>query len=340
MDGAFCGAIFRDPGGKLSIESLPDPATAAVQVVMAIRECGICSSDVLMTAAGSPMTYALGSALGHEYAGEIVALGQEVTSCAVGDRVTALPMAGCGRCPECLAGDPFGCAALTPLMGGFSEYALAQGSYVTKLPGELSFTEGALVEPLACASQAARLAGVRAGVRVLVVGTGPIGLSAIYWSRRLGCAAVAASARTSGNAATAEAMGASAFLTQGLGFAERLGEALGGPPDVIIDCAGSPGVIPLALELISVRGTIVSTALCFDEERLVPGQAIRKQANVRFSLGYRMDDFNRSVASLAAGNHEPREMIGDSVGLDEMPDVLHAMRAQRSPAKIMVEPWR
>src|SRR5690606_28150358 len=99
-------AIFKGPGVPLSIETVPDPSPAAGEVVIKVSRCGICGSDVQMPSADSPVHFPTGAALGHEYAGEIVALGRSVTGFSVGERVTAMPTTGCGRCAACLAGEP------------------------------------------------------------------------------------------------------------------------------------------------------------------------------------------------------------------------------------------
>jgi (R,R)-butanediol dehydrogenase/meso-butanediol dehydrogenase/diacetyl reductase len=203
-------AIFRGAGTPLSIETVPDPTPGPRQIVIKVGRCGICGSDLTFTDPHSPAHYEAGSALGHEYAGEVVALGREVTHLAIGDRVTAIPMAGCGYCPACLSGDPIACTQCRYIMGGFGEYTIADADYAVRLPASLSLSDGALVEPLACGAQAARLAGVNAASRVLVIGVGAIGLGAIYWAHRAGCEQIVASGTSDRRSSLARQMGAAA----------------------------------------------------------------------------------------------------------------------------------
>src|SRR3546814_19223091 len=102
-------AIFKAAGLPLSIENVADPTPAPDQVVIKVARCGICGSDLTFTDPDSPAHYPVGSALGHEYAGEIVALGRDVAHLSIGDRVTAMPSTGRGSCAACLAEDPNGC---------------------------------------------------------------------------------------------------------------------------------------------------------------------------------------------------------------------------------------
>lgn len=332
-------AIFRAPGVPLSLENVADPMPGPGQIVIRIGRCGICGSDLTFTDPNSPAHYALGSALGHEYAGEIVALGRDVAHLAVGDRVTAMPSKGCGSCPACLAGDPMACPACEYVMGGFGEYTLAEGRYAIKLPDSLSLSDGALVEPLACGSQAARLGGVGPGSRVLVIGAGPIGLAAIYWARKAGCEHIVASALSDRNADLARTMGASAFLRQGEDFAGAMIEQLGGAPDVVFECAGSIGPISQAIDLVAPRGTVVAAGFCFEPQPIVTAGALSKQIRVQFSLAYNMGDFERGVAALDAGSLEPRAMLSDTIALDALPTTLEALRHDKSRCKVMVDPW-
>jgi threonine dehydrogenase-like Zn-dependent dehydrogenase len=332
-------ALFRSPGVPLSIETVADPVPGPSQVLIKIDRCGICGSDLKMTEPGSPVLYSAGAALGHEYAGVIVGLGRAVTGLAAGDRVTAMPVAGCGRCPACLAEEPLSCAECRYLMGGFSQYTLAEARYVAKLPATLSQNDGALVEPLACGSQAARLAMVAPTSRVLVIGAGPIGLAAMYWARRAGCRRIVAAALSRRNAEIAALMGAESFVQQDESLKANVTEALGGAPDVVFECAGAAGLIAQAIDLVAPRGSIVAAGLCFEAESFVPGNALMKQARLLFSMGYNMGDFRRAIAALDDGFVEPRAMLSGTIALADLPRTLEALRSERTRCKILVDPW-
>jgi 2-desacetyl-2-hydroxyethyl bacteriochlorophyllide A dehydrogenase len=330
--------IFRELGQPIAIEHRAVPDPTPTQVVIKVARCGICGSDLKMTQAGNLVSFAPGSAIGHEYAGEIVAAGKGVEGLNIGDRVTAIPAAGCGKCEACARGDPYGCLSCIYLMGGFSEYTVAEARHVAKLPASLSMNDGALVEPLACGSQASRYAALTPQSRVLVIGAGAIGLSAVYWSAIAGCSRIAVAALSDRNAGLAATVGADDFLLQGTDLPSRVAEALGGPPDIVFECAGAPGLIATSIDCVRVKGTIVSSGMCCVPEAFVAGAAVLKQVRLFFSMGYVMSDFDRAIAALDAGRLEPRAMISEIIGLDALPDMFEALRTDRSRCKVLVAP--
>jgi 2-desacetyl-2-hydroxyethyl bacteriochlorophyllide A dehydrogenase len=330
--------IFKEPGEPLAIEHRAVPDPTVTQVVIKVARCGICGSDLKMTQAGNWVSFAPGAVIGHEYAGEVVAAGKEVEGLNLGDRVTAIPAAGCGQCEACAQGDPYGCSFCTYLMGGFSEYTVAESRHVLKLPTSLSMSDGALVEPLACGSQASRYAGLTRQSRVLVIGAGAIGLGAVYWSAMAGCNRIAVAALSDRNAGLAATMGAGDFLLQGKDLPSRVAETLGGPPDIVFECAGAPGLIATSIDCVRVKGTIVSSGMCCVPESFVAGAAVMKQVRLAFSMGYIMSDFGRAIAALDAGHLEPRAMISETIGLDALPGMFEALRTDRSRCKVLVAP--
>jgi len=224
-------------------------------------------------------------------------------------------------------------------MGGFGEYTIAEAAYVIRLPPSLSLVDGALVEPLACGAQASRLAGMDAASRVLVIGVGAIGLGAVYWARRAGCEQIVASGISDRRSSLALKMGASAFLRHEGDFAAAVAEQLGGPPDIVFECSGAPGVIGEAIGCVAPRGTILSAGFCFQPQPLIAANALSKQIRIQFSLAYNLGDFRRAVDALDAGFVEPAAMVSDTISLDDLPETLEALRTDKSPTKVMVNPW-
>ncbi len=331
-------AIFHKPGQKLGIEDAPIPDPGPGEVLIKVDRCGICGSDVKMTDPASPFHFAVGACPGHEYAGTIAALGKGVEGWKLGERVTAFPVGGCGHCPACLALDPYGCNACAYLMGGFGEYTIAQASLVCPLPGNLTFEDGALVEPLACGAQSIRLAGVGTQSRVLVLGAGATGLAATFWAARNGCSNIAVAATSDRRKAIAETMGATHFLHAGDALGEEAAVALGGAPDVVIECVGSAGIVGTGVELVAPRGTVVSSGMCLEPDTLPTGTATMKQVKIQFSMAYQMEDFRRAIAALDAGHVEPRAMVSETIPLDALPDMLETLRTDKNRCRVMVTP--
>jgi (R,R)-butanediol dehydrogenase / meso-butanediol dehydrogenase / diacetyl reductase len=189
-------AVFKAPGAPLVIEDVPEPRPGATDLILKVRACGICGTDLHWSESrdGSAGWRALEpeTVMGHEFAGEVVQVGSGLHGhWKVGERVTAQPFIGCGHCPDCLAGRAFRCPngtmrASATLPGAYAEYTRVGAATTFRLPGSVSFAEGALVEPLAVGLNAVRKARLEAGDNVLIIGAGPVGIAVALWSRFFG----------------------------------------------------------------------------------------------------------------------------------------------------------
>jgi len=332
-------AVFKGAGRPLAIEELPEPEPGPGEAVIKVGRCGICGSDVHMTS-GHGMDYPNDTVLGHEYAGEVVAVGQAVTRLRVGDRVTAMPAAGCGRCAACLAGYPLGCSQMQGVVGGFGEYMRIAESSAIQLPSTLSLADGALVEPLSVGLRAVRMSALSPGARVRVLGAGAMGLATIFWARLMGAGRIVAASPSARRRALAEQMGADGFETLGEGEAERIAAALKGPADVVFESAGAVGVLQKAVDLVRPRGMIVSIGFCGAPDPIVPAVATWKEVTLKFSFAYDLGEFTHCADVLDRGHVEPRLMISETVGLAELPEAFEALRAGGQQTKVQVDPWK
>lgn len=331
-------AIFRDFGQPLEIAVIPDPTPAPDEVIIRVRKCGICSSDLHMTAQHNDMLQS-GAILGHEISGDVVALGREVRTFSIGDRVTALPIGGCGRCASCVAGEPAWCVDGWHIRsGGYSEYMRAYARHTVSLPDALSYDDGALIEPLTIALRGAIMAAMRPGARVLVIGAGPIGLGAAYWARRLGAGRVAVMARSNRRRDMALQIGASDFITANEDAVAAVREALGGAPEVVFECIGKPGAIAAAIDHAGLKATVVVLGFCMAPDSFVPVGAVAKGLTIRFSMCASVEQFETAAATLAAGHIEPRVMITETVALNRLPAVFESLRTDTDQCKVMVDP--
>jgi len=162
----------------LRFVDLPEPQINDDEVLMKVRKVGICGTDLHIYNGG--MNVLTPQVLGHEFVGDIVKIGNNVTNIKVADRAVAEHVIGCGKCSYCSQGKRNLCKAPTIIginrQGALAEYLPIPANLVYKIPDELSYDEGVLVEPLSIAVYAVRKAGVDVGDRVAVVGQGPIGL--------------------------------------------------------------------------------------------------------------------------------------------------------------------
>lgn len=331
-------AVFKGAGKPLVIENLPDPEPGPGEAVIKVKRCGVCGTDLHMTS-GHGSDAPIGSVIGHEYCGEVVAIGKDAGTLKVGQFVTAMPAAGCGRCEACVSGYPIACQQMRGMVGGFGEYMRISAPSSVTLPQTLSPTDGALVEPLAVGLRGVRLAGLRPGARVAVLGAGSIGLAAIYWARLLGAGKIVAVSRSARRADLAVQLGASSFETLGDEDVARMPAVLGGMPDVVFECTGGVGMTQKAVELVGPGGTVVSLGFCTSPDPILPSLATWKQITLKFSFAYDLREFQHCADVLAAGHVEPRLMVSRTVNLDAFPAVLEELRAGANETKVHVDPW-
>ncbi|TLX70627.1 alcohol dehydrogenase [Pseudomonas nicosulfuronedens] len=333
-------AIFRQAGQPLAVEDVPDPTPGPGEIVVQVGRCGICGTDLHMTS-GHGYTYPAGTTPGHEFAGEVVAIGGGVRKLKVGDRVASLPMTGCGACIACQEGTPFFCSqSMRGLPGAFAQYTLATERESVKLPTSLSLADGALVEPLAVGLHGVALAQMAPGARVLVLGAGPIGLATVFWARRLGAGAIAVSAASRRREPLAREMGADAFLDPELAPEQAAQAALGGAPDLVFECAGAPGLIAQAVGAVRSRGTVVVLGCCSVPDTFVPAAGLFKEVRLQFANTYSVAQFEHVARTLDAGHLEPRAMVTDTVGLQALPATFEALRERTAQCKVLLDPWR
>lgn len=332
-------AIFKEAGTPVAIENVPDPEPRADEVVMKVGRCGICGTDLHMTS-GHGFALPPGSMFGHEYAGEVVAVGKDVTRLKVGDRIASLPAVGCGKCAACLAGFPVQCSGeVRGQIAGFAEYIAVAEAGATILPQALSIADGALVEPLSVGLHGVALANIFPGARIAVVGAGSVGLAAIFWARQMGAGRIVATSPSARRAELAMSMGADAFETMGEGDGERINRALGGQPDIVFECAGAVGATGKSVDLVKNNGLVVSLGFCAEVDPLVPALATMKQVTIKYSFVYTLGEFQHCIDVLDRGRVEPRLMLSKTVSLDDFPATLEEIRQGAPHTKVHVDPW-
>jgi threonine dehydrogenase-like Zn-dependent dehydrogenase len=331
-------AIFTAAAHTLEIRELPIPHPAPGQAVIRVERCGICGSDFAMTCGGA-FDWPHGTAMGHEYAGAVVSLGAGHNNrLSLGDRVTALPMATCGRCEACVADRPLHCVSIRPMMGGFSEYALIEQRSAIRLPQALSFEDGALVEPISASLSGVRKLKYLAFTRIAVIGAGVMGAASVFWARQFGARAVVSVARSRSGEKLVTAMGADTLVTAGEGLIDRVSERLGGRPDIVIEAAGSKGVLQTATELVRPRGTVLALGGCSVPDHILPMMAMNKEILIQFSAAYSVGDFHTTVDTMDCGLLKPEAFVGDTIALSDLPASFDAHRRTSSSAKTLVNP--
>ena len=329
-------AVFHG-AGRITIEQVPDPEPVPDGMVIKVARCGICGGDVSMTS-GGPFDYPLGQPIGHECAGEVVAVGREAVGFKVGDRVACMPASGCGRCYPCREGRPILCQAIRLHGGGFADYMAPTIHGATRLPDSLSLADGALVEPMACGLRALRQAGMRGGERVLVLGAGAMALAMVFWARRLGASAIVVASRSAHRRDVALAVGADAVHSFDDDDQDTLARALGGLPDIVAECVGKPGLLTQAIGHARIGGTVISMGMCARQEPVIPAGCTFKEVRLFFPLAYSLAEFEETARALDAASFDPAIMVGEVVALDDLPATIESLRAGRKTLKVQVDP--
>lgn len=262
---------------EFELENRSQPSPGPDDVLVAVRDVGICGSDVHYYEHGRIGEYVVDNplVLGHESAGEVVETGENVSEFESGDRVTLEPGVPCRRCTHCKSGDYHLCEdvqfmATPPHDGAFSEFVSWPADYVYKLPKNVSTKEGALCEPLSVGIHACRRGNIGTGDSVLIAGTGPIGLLAMETARAAGATDIILTDVIDEKLEFAEERGADRTVNVA---EESVTKAVnnyteGTGVDVVIEASGAEPSIKSTLDVVRRGGTVVLVGLA--DEANVP----------------------------------------------------------------------
>jgi (R,R)-butanediol dehydrogenase / meso-butanediol dehydrogenase / diacetyl reductase len=330
-------AVMQGLHQPLAIETIPDPAPSTGEVVVKVGRCGICGSDLHMT---EDPAYGKGSGdvLGHEFAGEVVALGKGTEGLALGDLVSVIPLQSCGQCASCKSGEVAWCDQFGLQGGGYAEYAVTRPNQCVKLPASASLADGAIIEPLAVALHGVNMSGLKAGDKALILGAGPIGLAVAFWARRAGAADVVIQDISDFQQVRAQGMGASGFVVDPedpIGSAEH---ALGGKADIVFECVGIPGLIEQAVSQVRNRGTILLLGLCTKPDTMNTFAMLSKEVRLITSAFFTRGEYETALDVLSAGAAEPRLLVTDTIALSDTPKRFEALKSRAHDCKVLIAP--
>jgi (R,R)-butanediol dehydrogenase/meso-butanediol dehydrogenase/diacetyl reductase len=340
-------AVFHELGKPMQVETVAKPQAGRGEIVLKVHYCGVCGSDLHATHPGV-FVVPDGTILGHEFAGEIVESGSPLWK--VGEMATALPNNACEDCRKiglmkCKEDLGIMCPRNTltgfhpSAQGAYAEYVKFSCEEALRLPTAVKNREGAAVEPLAVGLHAVNRGKVALGERVLILGGGPIGLATAVFSKLAGARNVIVSELAPARREAATAMGATGAIDPSKeDIVEAFARQAGGPPDVIFECVGAPGMIQKAVECSRTWGRIVVVGVCMVEDAWVPMSAIFKETNIQYVLGYGRPDWRLVLDLLDSGRVDPGPMITDIVSLEELPAAFEALRKPTTQIKVMVRP--
>jgi L-iditol 2-dehydrogenase len=307
------------------------------EVLVRVRAVGICGSDVHYFRAGriGDLVVAGPLILGHECAGEVVALGPGVQAPSLGQAVAVEPGWPCCRCPLCKMGKYHLCRHLTflatpPDDGALCEYLAVPADFAHLLPTGMSMALGAMVEPLAVGVHAARQGDVRPGDTVVVFGAGPIGLSAVMAARGLGAHEVYVVEPDAFRRQQAPAFGASAAFEPSASGLAALKGAVGGRAAVVLESSGAVAAVQQAAEVVGPGGRVVIIGFPAAEVPLNLTRLMAKEATIRTVWRY-VNDFPLAIQLVARGLAPAEKLITHRYPLDKSQE---AMEAAGKPGRL------
>ncbi|MFD2211372.1 galactitol-1-phosphate 5-dehydrogenase [Virgibacillus halophilus] len=213
-------------------------------VIVQVKAVGICGSDISRFNKLGP--YAEGTIFGHEFAGVVTEIGQEVEKISIGDRVAGCPAFNCGKCDSCRQGEPARCEKLHVMgayqPGAYAEYACLPAENIVSIPDHVDFDTAAMIEPSSVVVHGFYRTKLQPGSTVAIIGCGNIGLLAVQWAKIFGAKTVYAIDIDDEKLAIAKEVGADVVINSRKKAAHEQLHALneGQGVDVAFESAGSP----------------------------------------------------------------------------------------------------
>ncbi|MCA1770338.1 MAG: 2,3-butanediol dehydrogenase [Halomonas sp.] len=334
---------------QVAVPTVRDPHEVKVKVAA----CGICGSDLHEYAAGpifipvdEPHPISGDKApiiMGHEFAGEVVEVGEKVTRVKVGDRVAIEPILSPNKDGAYLMerynlSPMLGFHGLSGGGGGFSEFTVMGEHMVHVLPDDLSFEQGALVEPAAVGLHAVRQSSLKAGDSAAVFGAGPIGLMTIEALKAAGAAQIFAVEISPSRKAKAEALGAVVIDPKEDDAVARLQSLSNGGVDVAFEVTGIPAVLNQALHSTHPGGETVVVSIWEGEASFHPNDLVIQERTMKGIIAYR-HIYPAVMALMQQGYFRAEDMVTQRIPLKDVVDLgFEALLNDKAQIKIIVTP--
>ena len=329
---------------EFTIGEIEEPKNDGVNVIVDVKKAGICGSDIHYWVSGEP----IGLVLGHEYSGIVSDPGNR-NDLKVGDRVTALPISPCGKCQACLSGNPQYCKETWTYATGLSltnPGALAprlkvRSDMVFKLPDNVSFEEGAMVEPTAVGLHAVHLADIKVGEKVLVIGGGIIGLVSAMFAKKEGASFVAISETNLNRAKKAVDLGVAdkyydatnpnlmqdVLLDTELGF------------DTVIECCGNSAAVSSALMMTKPGGKLILVGVSLTPISIPIVIGVMSELTIKGAIGYTKEEFKTCIDLISEKQIDVTKFVDDIVPLEGVQNAYERLTSGQDDAvKILVDP--
>ena len=335
-------AVVFDGTAGVRLETVPEPRIDSPEdAIVRVRRAAVCGTDLHVLA--HPHGLPEGSVLGHEFAGDVVAVGSEVRALSSGDRVAGADYTACGRCWWCRHGDHWECphrqffgtgsAFGPPLPGCQAEFVRVPfaDTVLRTLPPDLPLDAAVLVgDTLATGFASVQRADLRPGDTVVVVGGGPVGQLTSLVAQACGAGSVVLVEPVASRRAAAVAEGAvAATPEEAQAVVERITDGRGA--DAVVDAVGGATGLDTALGLVRRRGTVVSVGLHLPGGwRMPTDRAFADELTLRFAIGDVMRDGDSLLALLRSGAIDPASVVSEVVPLTAAPEAYERMAGRHT----------
>lgn len=336
--------------GRLLVDEFDTPEPAMGQVLAEVLACGICGSDLhtldhtddfadMSATAGAVADFPTETfdpsadvVMGHEFCARILELGENTANCKPGDTVVSIPIV-----MDAAGIHPVGYSAQYP--GAYSEQVVLSDMLCMKVPNGLPATEAALTEPMAVGLHAVEMSRITPRHDSVVIGCGPVGLAVISSLRLAGVETIIAADFSSARRALATTIGASEVVDPRQEPAIEAWRRAGGKRDLVIfEAVGVPGMLDETTRA-APRGTqIVVAGVCMQTDSFRPADAIARELNYQFVLGYDPEQFGRTLNRIADGEIDVTPMVTGRVGLHGVAAAFEDLRDPERHSKILVVP--
>lgn len=326
------------------LEEMPVPVIGPGEILVKVFASGICGTDVIewYRIKKAPLV------LGHEIAGEVFQIGDGVSEYKKGDRVFVSHHVPCNSCYYCLNGHHTACETLHTtnyFPGGFSEYIRVPKINVSRgvfpLPDDMSFEDGAFVEPLACVIRGQRLAGLRSGQSVLILGSGISGMLHLLLARSAGASPIVMTDINEYRLRKAKELGADIALLADENITESLRKINDGRlADLVIVCTGAQPAFTQALDAVDRGGTVLFFA------STDPGVSIpvpvdrfwRNEVKLMTSYANSPADAACAIEAIHTGGVPVKQLITHRLGLTETGQGFRIVAEAKESIKVIIEP--
>jgi threonine dehydrogenase-like Zn-dependent dehydrogenase len=331
--------VWKETGEIEKDLAWPTPEINDQEVLVRVRAAGVCMTDIHMVQ--GQLDFATPPwVLGHEISGVVERVGSEVKGRAIGDKVIVDPVVGCGSCHYCLTGKKYLCPhggelGTTYGNGGYGQYVVVKPSNLYDLPPELSFEEGALMEPLNCTLGAVERVQNMVAADVIVFGPGPAGLLFVQLAKAYGALSVTLVGTRDDRLELGKRLGADKTINIRTSSLElELGNRRF---DVAIEASGNELALSNSFEFVSKGGTVLLYGLAGIKRPTINSDAIvSKDLTVVTCISAPLL-WEKGIRLVQAGKVNVRDMITHTVSFDDAPPILNSIvKKQEHPTKVVI----